>query len=29
MLIGHKSIDGHNAFELPLGYYLERDAQTY
>jgi hypothetical protein len=26
MLIGHKSIDGHNALELPFGYYLELDA---
>ena len=26
MLIGHKSIDGHNALELSYGCYLERDA---
>ena len=26
MLKGHKSIDGHNASELPFGYYLELDA---
>jgi hypothetical protein len=26
MLMGHKSIDGHKGFDLPFGYYLERDA---
>jgi hypothetical protein len=26
MLVGHESADGHSGFWLPLGYYLERDA---
>jgi hypothetical protein len=26
MLMGQKSIDGHNGFELPFGYDLELDA---
>ena len=26
MLVGHERTDGHDGFELPFGYYLERDA---
>jgi hypothetical protein len=26
MVEGQESIDGHERFELPFGYYLERDA---
>jgi hypothetical protein len=26
MVEGQESIDGHDRFELPFGYYLERDA---
>jgi hypothetical protein len=26
MLVRHESIDGHNEYWLPFGYYLERDA---
>ena len=26
MLVEHESIDGHNEFNLPFGYYLERYA---
>jgi hypothetical protein len=26
MLVGHESTDGHSRFWLPLGYYLEPDA---
>jgi len=26
MLVEHESIDGHNEFKLPFGYYLQRYA---
>jgi hypothetical protein len=26
VLVEHESIDEHNGFRLPFGYYLERDA---
>jgi hypothetical protein len=25
-VVGHERTDGHDGFELPFGYYLERDA---
>ena len=27
MMVGHGLTDGHDGFELPFGYYLERDAE--
>jgi hypothetical protein len=27
MLVGHEGTYGHDGFELPFGYYLERDAE--
>jgi len=26
VVVGHERTDGHEGFELPFGYYLERDA---
>jgi hypothetical protein len=28
MLVGYERTDGHDGFELPFGYYLDRDVEV-